>query len=175
MIGPFWTKFYFVLDPNIRWAFHRTIGPLVLLLFRVKTLWEKILTSHNKQQKFELLNTSIHKQDQNNIKLLNIFFSSINLKVPKGSLISPADTQVDLEVGFKLFFFTDSCSPDLAGQESDWCHIGIIEHFEIFKMAAKMVAKYTFSLFCYSSGFKTYFFFALYFDVKTYIWSCLIT
>ena len=32
---------------------------------------------------------------------------------------SPADTQVDLEVGFKLFFFTDSCSPDLAGQESD--------------------------------------------------------
>ena len=70
---------------------------------------------------------------------------------------SPADTQVDLEVGFKLFFFTDSCSPDLAGQESDWCHIGIIEHFEIFKMAAKMVAKYTFSLFCYSSGFKTYF------------------
>ena len=41
----------------------------------------------------------------------------------------PADTQVDLEVGFKLFFFTDSCSPDLAGQESDWCHIGIIEAF----------------------------------------------
>ena len=32
---------------------------------------------------------------------------------------SPADTQVDLEVGFKLFFFTDFCSPDLAGQESD--------------------------------------------------------
>ena len=26
---PFWTKFYFVLGPNIRWAFHRTIGPLV--------------------------------------------------------------------------------------------------------------------------------------------------
>ena len=29
MIGPFWTKFYFVLGPNIRWAFLRTIGPLV--------------------------------------------------------------------------------------------------------------------------------------------------
>ena len=33
--------------------------------------------------------------------------------------ISPADTQLDLEVGFKVFFFTDSCSPDLAVQESD--------------------------------------------------------
>ena len=33
MIGPFWTKFYFVLGPNIRWAFHRTIGPLVIFFF----------------------------------------------------------------------------------------------------------------------------------------------
>ena len=49
---------------------------------------------------------------------------------------------LNLEVRFKLFFLMDSCSPHLAFQESDWCHLGIIEHFEIFKMAAKMVAKY---------------------------------
>ena len=29
MIRPFWTIFYFMHGPNIRWAFHRTIGPLV--------------------------------------------------------------------------------------------------------------------------------------------------
>ena len=28
----FWTKFYFVLCLNIRWGFHRTIGPLVLFM-----------------------------------------------------------------------------------------------------------------------------------------------
>ena len=32
---------------------------------------------------------------------------------------SPADTQLDLEVGFKLFFFTDSCWLDVAIEESD--------------------------------------------------------
>ena len=32
MIGWFWTKFYFVLGPNIRWAFYRTIGPLVFIM-----------------------------------------------------------------------------------------------------------------------------------------------
>ena len=47
---------------------------------------------------------------------MNIFLA---LKGSKLFIISPADTQVDLEVGFKLFFFTDSCSPDLAGPESD--------------------------------------------------------
>ena len=31
---------------------------------------------------------------------------------------SPADTQLDLEVGFKLFFFTDSCWLDFAIKES---------------------------------------------------------
>ena len=31
---------------------------------------------------------------------------------------SPADTQLDLEVGFKLFFFTDSCWLDIAIEES---------------------------------------------------------
>ena len=34
MIGPFWTKFYFVLGPNIIWAFHRTIGPLVIKIWQ---------------------------------------------------------------------------------------------------------------------------------------------
>ena len=33
--------------------------------------------------------------------------------------LSPADTQLDLEVGFKLFFFTDSCWLDVAIEESD--------------------------------------------------------
>ena len=47
------------------------------------------------------------------------WFSTSKSFVTKNTPTSPADTQVDLEVGFKLFFFTDSCSPDLAGQESD--------------------------------------------------------
>ena len=33
-LGHFWTKFYFVCGPNIRWEFHRTIGALVWSLLR---------------------------------------------------------------------------------------------------------------------------------------------
>ena len=51
---------------------------------------------------------------------------------------SPVENQNDLELDFKLFFFADSCCSDIALDESNWCHSGIIERFEILKMASKM-------------------------------------
>ena len=44
MIGPFWTKFYFVLGPNIRWAFHRTIGPLVIAML-LQIFWRNFYSN----------------------------------------------------------------------------------------------------------------------------------
>ena len=40
--------------------------------------------------------------------------------------------------GFKFFFFVDSCCSGIVIDESNWCHSGIIERFEILKMASKM-------------------------------------
>ena len=51
---------------------------------------------------------------------------------------SPVETQNDLELGFKVFFFVDSCCWGFVLDESNWCHSGIIERFDIFKMASKM-------------------------------------
>ena len=70
------------------------------------------------------------------------------------------------EIGFELFFLTDSCSQDLALQESDSCHLGTIEHFEIFKMASRMVAKYMLALVWLCLGLKYLFLFAI-FGCKT--------
>ena len=51
---------------------------------------------------------------------------------------SPVENQNDLELDFKVFFFVDSCCWGIVLDESIWCHSGIIERFEIFKMASKM-------------------------------------
>ena len=51
---------------------------------------------------------------------------------------SPVENQNDLELDFKVFFFVDSCCGDIVLDESNWCHSGTIERFEIFKMASKM-------------------------------------
>ena len=52
---------------------------------------------------------------------------------------SLVENQNDLELDFNVFFFfADSCCWDIALDESNWCHSGIIERFEILKMASKM-------------------------------------
>ena len=51
---------------------------------------------------------------------------------------SPVENQNDLELDFKVIFFVDSCCWGIVLDESKWCHSGIIERFEIFKMASKM-------------------------------------
>ena len=53
-------------------------------------------------------------------------------------LFSPVENQNNLELDFKVFFFADSCCSDIVVDESNWCHSGIIERFEILKMASKM-------------------------------------
>ena len=56
--------------------------------------------------------------------------------------ISPIENQNDLELDFKGFFFVDSCGWAIVLYESNWCHSGITECFEIFKMASKMAVRY---------------------------------
>ena len=51
---------------------------------------------------------------------------------------SPVENKNYLELDFKVFFFIDSCCSDIVHDESNWCHSGIIERFEILKMASKM-------------------------------------
>ena len=58
------------------------------------------------------------------------------------SNFSPEENKNDLELDFKVFFFTDSCCSDIVHDESNWCHSGIIERFEKFKMASKMAVSY---------------------------------
>ena len=53
-------------------------------------------------------------------------------------IFSPVENQNDLELYFKVFFFADSCCSDIVVDEFKWCHSGIIERFEILKMASKM-------------------------------------
>ena len=55
---------------------------------------------------------------------------------------SPVENKNDLELDFKVFFFTDSCCSDIVHDESNWCHSGIIERFEKLKMASKMAVSY---------------------------------
>ena len=54
------------------------------------------------------------------------------------SSYSLVENQDDLELDFKVFFSVDSCCWGIVLDESNWCHSGIIERFEIFKMASKM-------------------------------------
>ena len=51
---------------------------------------------------------------------------------------SPAQNQFDLELWYKVFFFTDSCMLDIAIKDSGRRQPIIIELFEKFKMASKM-------------------------------------
>ena len=51
---------------------------------------------------------------------------------------SSVENQNDVELDFKVFFFVDSCCWGIVLDEFNWCHSGIIERFEIFKMASKM-------------------------------------
>ena len=51
---------------------------------------------------------------------------------------SPVENQNDLELDFKVFFFDDSFCSGIVLDESNWCHSGIIERFELLKMASKM-------------------------------------
>ena len=46
----------------------------------------------------------------------------------------------NLEIAYKVFFCTDSCSSDIDFEESEWWHFVIIECFEIIKMAYWMAA-----------------------------------
>ena len=55
---------------------------------------------------------------------------------------SPVENKNDLELDFKVFFFTDSFCSDIVHDESNWCHSGIIERFEKLKMASKMAVSY---------------------------------
>ena len=48
--------------------------------------------------------------------------------------------------GVYSFFIADSVRGHVVVEESEWCRAGIIEHFEKFKMAAKMAAKMIFLL-----------------------------
>ena len=57
------------------------------------------------------------------------------MKFQENSLV---ENQNDLELDFKVFFFADSCCSDIVLDDSNWCHSGIIERFEILKMASKM-------------------------------------
>ena len=52
--------------------------------------------------------------------------------------LSPVENQKDLELDFRVFFFADSFCLGIVLDESNWCHSGIIERFEILKMASKM-------------------------------------
>ena len=51
---------------------------------------------------------------------------------------SPVEKENDLELDFKVFFFVGSYFSGIVLDESNWCHSGIIERFEILKMASKM-------------------------------------
>ena len=56
--------------------------------------------------------------------------------------VSPVENKNDLELDFKVFFFTDSCCSDIVHDESNWCRSGIIERFGKLKMASKMAVSY---------------------------------
>ena len=67
--------------------------------------------------------------------------SLLEMKVKVGSclcIVSPVENQNELELDFKVFFFVDSCCAGIVLDESNWCRSGIIERFEILKMASKM-------------------------------------
>ena len=52
----------------------------------------------------------------------------------------------------------DSGSAYIVLEKSEWCHSGIIEHFDIFKMASKMEANYKLKIVWYRKMSHTHFF-----------------
>ena len=63
---------------------------------------------------------------------------SNSLEPDQAQRSSTVEYQNDLELDFKVFFFADACCLDIVLVESNSCHSGIIERFEILKMASKM-------------------------------------
>ena len=55
---------------------------------------------------------------------------------------SPAESGLDLDLGYIQNVLTDYDSKYLQTSESDWCHLVTIGQFAKFKMAAKMVVNY---------------------------------
>ena len=51
----------------------------------------------------------------------------------------------------------DSGSAYIVLEKSKWCHSGIIEHFDIFKMASKMEASYKLKIVLYEKMSKIHF------------------
>ena len=51
---------------------------------------------------------------------------------------SPVENQNGLELDFKMFF-VDSCYSGIVLDESNWYHSGIIEGFDILKVASKTI------------------------------------
>ena len=69
-------------------------------------------------------------------------FSGSKEMIVMSGQYSSVENNDDLELDFKVFFFTDSCCSDIVDDESNWCHSGIIEHLEKIKMASKMAVSY---------------------------------
>ena len=55
----------------------------------------------------------------------------------------------------------DSGSAYIVLEKSEWCHSGIIEHFDIFKMASKMEANYKYKTCVVWKRSQTHFFLKL--------------
>ena len=73
------------------------------------------------------------------LKIVKINLKAYNKVMRHNLHFSPVENQNDLELDFKgVFFFVDSCCAGIVLDESNWCHSGIIERFEILKMASKM-------------------------------------
>ena len=77
---------------------------------------------------------SYHKTDTS--AKINLFYG-----LTCRTIYSPAETQLDLEVGFKVFIFSDSCWLELPFKNLTDDTV-IIERFEKIKMASKMATKY---------------------------------
>ena len=52
----------------------------------------------------------------------------------------------------------DSGSAYTVLEKSEWCHSGIIEHYDIFKMASKMAANYKLKIVWYGKKVSNPFF-----------------
>ena len=82
--------------------------------------------------------------DHEIISMVILLPSAESIKTVFGSYKrnSLVENKNDLELDFKVFFFSDSCCSDIVHDESNWCHSGIIERFEKLKMASKMAVSY---------------------------------
>ena len=86
-----------------------------------------------------ILYISVPRREQQRCRLVirSLASASATLLIAKLTT-SLVENQNKLELDFIFFFFADSCCSDIVLDESNWCHSGIIERFEISKMASKM-------------------------------------